>query len=446
MEPTGPPIPISNEATRTLAPSARPVLQLDHVDGIRGLLTIAILLAHVRTTMIYTPLKSVNDELFKASTVWMWPAFYVVGMFVAMSGYCLMLPVVRTRDGSMRGGTSDYLRRRARRMLPPFYAAMIISLIVSFLVPHNPYMKFSRAWTPGSLITHLFMVHNLSQNFRYSIDAPCWTVGAEWQLYVLYPLVLLPVWRRFGITNLIVLASILSLLPVLHGGDAVNFHSWYILIFAFGMCGAAIQYYDREEEVKWRKIVPWSKLSSILFSIFFASCVVDIAIHRHLWMEYIPTWHRFCFFETLMGVACMTLLVHSGQVLGGPDKGRRSPLMRILSFRAFTVIGMFSYSHYLMHYPVLMTIRWATIIFRVPAPIIILLMYFVAIPVSLSAGYMFFLLVESKCLPSHLRKSGSERGGKESSLESSSGTIPTVDFRSVPGATNGPTTATEVHE
>ena len=289
-------------------------------------------------------------------------------------------------------------------MLPPYYAALVLSLILARLTMQNHYMMYSKAWTRESLASHMMMVHNLFLKYRYSIDAPCWTVAAEWQLYLLFPLVLLPIWRRFGIPALLGVSAALSLLPFLCGADAVNYHSWYIFIFALGMCGAAIQYHDRLQEKRWRKNISWSKIALWLYAAFGLLCIADFALHNHLIWEYIPNWKRFCGYELLAGTACVALMVYGGQRLHEATDRHPSMVIRFLSHPWLTLIGMFSYSHYLVHFPILFTIRWLTLLMRMPSTYVIFIMYFVAIPISLTAGYLFFLLVEKRFLPSHLRK------------------------------------------
>ena len=386
------------------ATANKTVIQIDYVDGIRGILTLAILLAHIRTTLIWIPLQSVNFGLFVGSTIWMWPAFYVVGMFVAMSGYVLMLPVARSSDGWFRGGVGDYLRRRARRMLPPYFAAIALYLLLALIFTgHEKYLLLDRAWGVGSIVTHLTMTHNLFLPYRYSIDAPSWTVAAEWQLYVLFPLILLPLWRRFGIATLLIGSLTLSAIPLLFGGDAVNYHSWFIFVFAAGMTGAAIQYHDRPEENRLRRIVPFGKIALGLYSLFALCCVVDLTLHHELMWQYIPSWKRFLFYETLVGVACVALMVHCGQTGITSAKPLTTRVIKFLTHPVFTAVGLFSYSHYLVHFPILMLIRWMTNLAGLSPKFVILVMYFIAIPLSLAGGYLFFLLVERRFLPSHLR-------------------------------------------
>src|SRR5581483_5580771 len=57
-----------------------------------------------------------------------------VAVFIVLSGYCLMLPVVRG-GGELAGGFAGYISRRARRILPPYYVTLVVSLLLIWSVP-----------------------------------------------------------------------------------------------------------------------------------------------------------------------------------------------------------------------------------------------------------------------------------------------------------------------
>src|SRR4051812_41118914 len=53
-----------------------------------------------------------------------------VAIFIVLSGYCLMLPVARRGESQLKGGFGSYLGRRAFRILPPYFAALGLSLLL----------------------------------------------------------------------------------------------------------------------------------------------------------------------------------------------------------------------------------------------------------------------------------------------------------------------------
>ena len=73
------------------------------------------------------------------SAAWFWGLFrhghYAVAVFIVLSGFCLMLPVTRDPNGRLPGGFAAYLGRRARRILPPYYAALGMCWIAIALIP-----------------------------------------------------------------------------------------------------------------------------------------------------------------------------------------------------------------------------------------------------------------------------------------------------------------------
>ena len=53
-------------------------------------------------------------------------AFFAVQVFIIISGFSLMITVARSPDGRLGGGLRDFFARRARRILPPYYAALAL--------------------------------------------------------------------------------------------------------------------------------------------------------------------------------------------------------------------------------------------------------------------------------------------------------------------------------
>src|SRR5437660_75394 len=112
----------SAQAPSVPVPLAPSRFRLDFLDGIRGLAALYVALFHVSYARQSLP------EPARHLTDWLQFGHYAVGVFIVLSGYCLMLPVARSADGRLRGGVGSYLRRRAWRILPPYYAALVLAL------------------------------------------------------------------------------------------------------------------------------------------------------------------------------------------------------------------------------------------------------------------------------------------------------------------------------
>ena len=158
-----------------------------------------------------------------------------------------MLPVAASADKSLPGGVWRYIGRRARRILPPYYAALALVLILEHagrLASPGPGKVWS--WplagvTPQEIVSHLLLAHNLRQDWADAIDGPMWSVATEWQIYFLFPLILLPAWRRLGRLPVVVIGFVVGLLPaLLLRTDLIFACPWYLGLFAMGMVGALL--------------------------------------------------------------------------------------------------------------------------------------------------------------------------------------------------------------
>jgi len=178
-------------------PSAGQPSHLLHLDGLRALLAIFVVMGHCHAT-IWPPLYYQHPMGYTALlTGWLTHAHLAVQVFIVLSGYCLMLPVARN-GGRLRGFASSFYARRARRILPTFYAALTLNLLLIL----GPLGKMTGThWdaclpvTWEAVAANAFMVQDLFE--RWKINHAFWSIAIEWRLYFLFPIV---VWafRRLG--------------------------------------------------------------------------------------------------------------------------------------------------------------------------------------------------------------------------------------------------------
>src|SRR5438046_15232 len=91
------------EAVVRPLPTGKP--HLDFLDSIRALAALYVAAGHVYRLL---PLSSRTGKLASCLSL----GHFAVSVFIVLSGYCLMLPVVRG-DGTLRGGVGTFLKRRA---------------------------------------------------------------------------------------------------------------------------------------------------------------------------------------------------------------------------------------------------------------------------------------------------------------------------------------------
>ncbi|MCC2668454.1 MAG: hypothetical protein K0Q72_925, partial [Armatimonadetes bacterium] len=217
-----------------------PRVRLAFLDGLRGLAALYVVLFHLvyQEAMRYG---SALPQPWQVALAGLGRGRYAVAVFIVISGYCLMLPVARTVQGYLPGGVGRFLQRRARRILPPYYAALAICLLLLVLTAlyqrgggtgrSHPVVEAS------NLLAHLLLVHDLRAEWAQAIDPPMWSVAVEWHIYLLFPTLLLSLWRRLGSAIAIAIALGLGLLPHYLLPPAENFdwaRPWYLGLFTMG--------------------------------------------------------------------------------------------------------------------------------------------------------------------------------------------------------------------
>jgi peptidoglycan/LPS O-acetylase OafA/YrhL len=104
-------------------------IRLPFLDGIRGLAALYVVFCHI------LPHQGENLPLWiSLPTKLIRYGSFSVAIFIVLSGYCLMLPVSRSQTGYIQGNLFHYFKKRARRILPPFYAAIIFCCVLALII------------------------------------------------------------------------------------------------------------------------------------------------------------------------------------------------------------------------------------------------------------------------------------------------------------------------
>ena len=381
--------------------SAPSRLRLDYLDGLRGLAALYVVLHHAYYGLTA---EASLPPLAAHLTYWLYLGRSAVDIFIVLSGYCLMLPVIRS--GRLSGRTGEFLRRRARRILPPYYAALGVSLLaIAVLSPlHDPshpnalWNEALPAFTPGVIISHLLLIHNFDPAWHSRIDYPMWSVATEWQIYFLFPLVLLPIWRRGGSAAAVAAAFVIGLVPLFLFFDRFSGVSPQFLgLFALGMAAADLNFSQRSTLVRWRERLPWGGMSAGLLAV-----LVVVSLKHSSWPEAVAGK------DILVGGATACLLVactryltrrHETATDQSPPTYGRSPLaLRLMESRPAVGLGTFSYSLYLVHAPVLALCQSVLRPLHLPPTLGLGLMLILGVPLALAFSYLFHLAFEKPFL------------------------------------------------
>lgn len=342
--------------------SSQPVSHLRYLEGLRGLAAIVVTLQHIFYHTAGGAALSGWQANVAAVLSWLFPGRAAVSVFIVLSGYLLMRPVMRQGTGQIPDGTGSYLRRRGRRILPPYYAALTISIALMAAIPllrqpiSNEWADAVRPGTPlgtKNILAHLLLVHNLSYKWASRIDPPMWTIATEWQIYFLFPLILLPVWRRLGSGGSIVVGLALGLGLFFVTGRGHAAAPWFLGLFAFGNAAAAREARGKFT-VRERRIFGW--LAAICFAIYAVitfQCAFGML--RCLTVEGLNgLWPYNWEFDLLTGIAAASFLVFAA---ASKASGQPHRLVKWLSSRWLVRTGVASYTLYLIHDPILAVVK-----------------------------------------------------------------------------------------
>src|SRR3954469_24384300 len=162
--------------------------RLAGLDGVRGLAALFVVIHHV--FLLTFPGYPRDNAPFWAG--WFIYGRFAVVVFIVLSGFSLALSPAR--HGWRLDSVSRFAYRRARRILPAYWAALAFSLAVAWLVVPPPGQG-----PPGakSALVNGLLVQNVVG--APSPNRSLWTMAVEAQLYLVFPLLLLTVRRRGAI-------------------------------------------------------------------------------------------------------------------------------------------------------------------------------------------------------------------------------------------------------
>ena len=276
-----------------------------------------------------------------------------MGIFIVLSGYCLTHSVLQNdRVGfSIRDGPKSYFLRRARRILPAYYAAIAICLVLAVLVPTLATRQNCK-WDgslpildSGVIVSHLFLVHNFSLAWTYKLDYPLWSVATEWQIYFVFPLLLIG-FKRLGVYWTALLSMVIGWAIVLACNSAdtcLIAAPWFLGFFGFGAACAVVK--DRW----WVPRIP--VLIIIALGLWFSARVVPD----------VPTWNP-KFFGHSFGLTNlsyhtflqeMPLCISAVLLIVYVSRWPRGWAAGFMNSRPIQFLGKISYSLYVIHAPVL---------------------------------------------------------------------------------------------
>jgi peptidoglycan/LPS O-acetylase OafA/YrhL len=358
------------------------VEKLPFVEGLRGLAALYVVLGHFCSMADGSALAGKASQAPDWVQRLMAPFAYghlAVAAFIVLSGFCLQLSLFASRDGRITDMRRFFLRR-ARRILPAYYACLAFSLLVALTVtvrqtgmPFEHYLPV----TTENVLAHVFLIHNLSPDWMYKINGVLWSISIEVQLYLLFPLLVASM-LRFGRPAFLILCAAAAAAVIAYVPTAPKLYPWYLPLFGAGMVAAHFAFRPSLHLGPVPRLATLMAAGALGASIYTSSAGAALYV-RDAWFG--------VFVAATIYAATVSPSIRFG---------------RMLSTRPLVALGGFSYSLYLMHHPIQQVLyAWRPAYVQGEAWVLGYLVV-AALPVILLACYLFSLVFERPFMSRHV--------------------------------------------
>ena len=335
------------------------------LDGIRGLAALYVVLYHIFLRAwpgypggIRAPFLAVLLSHGRGA----------VAMFIALSG--LSLGLHPARSGWRFKSLATYAHRRAWRILPPYWAALGFSLVMTWFVLAQPGWQAPNGKSVvvyGLLVQDVFPVASPNRAF--------WSIAIEAQLYVLLPLLLLVV-RRVSARAMVGLVAVIVVtigvlgphVPLMNSA-LVKFTPDLAVLFAVGLLTSGIVTADERTRSR-----PWAGYALAAA----VPPIVLMVVKGSVWSYFNLFWLDLAWAPAI------------GCFLAAVATSRPRFVVRFLNTRLPRSLGSCSYSLYLTHVPIVIAVSYGLVLGHItPGPPMFFVLAAILLPATVCFARLF---------------------------------------------------------
>jgi len=342
------------------------------LDSLRGLAAFFVFLSHYFLLFNIYPATS---AAIKASPLGILiNGNSAVMFFFVLSGFVLSLPFIENKKTL---SLSEFYIKRIFRIYPAYIAAIILAVVLKTFVYHSSEMSHFSDWLRGfwqwkwdaqyykEMLKTLLLV---GPNFNADIiDPVIWSLVVEMKMSFLLPFFIV-VASKSNLTFNILFFLVVIMFTYSHAFG-------YLEVFYLGVIIAKY----REKLISRMKAVSRLQLLGISLMLVFL-----YNINFEFYKPYGDSVHIFGYFwrNSVTAIACAAIIVMALS---------NKKLDAVLQKRPLIFLGDISYSFYLIHLPILITLcSW----FSSGSVISYVIIFLLDIAISFTVSYIFFKMIE----------------------------------------------------
>jgi len=310
------------------ADAGRQTPRVQALDGIRGVAALYVVLHHC-WLLSFRGYPANNGPVWLG---WLLYGHLAVVVFIVLSGFSLALAPARR---GWRLGVVNFAQRRAWRILPAYWAALTLSLVIASAVTPSLH---SGPPNGRSVVVYGLLLQDV---LRAPIpNNAFWSIAVEVELYFVFPLLVL-MRRRAGAT--VTMAAVL--LPVVALGvfrpsfatadKLTGMAPQFAPLFAAGVVAAGVVAAGaRMRRMRWAWLAAAAGTPVLLVVVANGSVWT---VNHYYWID-------------------LAISPPIALVLAALAAGQAQLLARLLTSRPLRTLGACSYSLYLIHVPILLVV------------------------------------------------------------------------------------------